>query len=83
MEETTKRIVTSCKGSWKWQDAYKIVTYRAEWSQRKQMFLWKSCQSSRKYSEPQLREVWAEYSHGSMHNKPAALVMLSEYDRIN
>jgi hypothetical protein len=71
-----QRIVTTQRGSWKWQDAFRINTYTARLMDDGRV-LWETANAGNKVSEPQLRE-WAKsmgYSslrHGSMHNVPVS-----------
>ena len=66
----TKRIVTSAKGSWKWQDAYRISTYEARVLKNGKT-CWVSINTSDKYSEPQLRRCgYSDLPHGSLHHVP-------------
>jgi len=68
----TRRIVTTQRGSWKWQDAFRVVDYRARLLPDGRV-LWESMGNTGKYSEPQLREMgFSNLLHGSLHNKPVS-----------
>ena len=54
--DTITCLVTRPKGSWKWQDAYAISTWRVEMGSRGRA-IWAFCGRSKKHSLPQLREV--------------------------
>ena len=61
-----KRIVTSQRGSWRWQNAFRIATYEARLDRNGVMRYW-SVDLSPKYSEPQLRRAGIDYIKGSAH----------------
>lgn len=65
-----KRIVTSEKGSWRWQDAFRVSEYRPRRT-RSGRWIWSSAGTSGKMSEPQLRRAGAfgRYHVGSAHNQ--------------
>lgn len=66
----TKRIVTSAKGSWRWQDAYRISTYEARVLKNGKT-CWVSVSTTGKFSIPQLkRHGYSDLQHGSLHHKP-------------
>jgi len=71
MYAAMKRIVTSQRGSWKWQDAYRISYYYPRCA-RDGRWIWTSCgmhNQSCKYSLPQLRRKGLDaLSFGSIHN---------------
>lgn len=66
----TKRIVTSCMGSWQWQQAYRISTYGFRLGKNGKV-LWESVSTSGKMSLPQLERLGLTKSlkFGSMHNR--------------
>jgi len=67
-----RRIVTAPKGSWKWQDAYRISTYHA-YLLKNGRVAWQSVSQSEKFSEPQLRRNgFDDLPHGSLHNWPVS-----------
>ena len=68
-EMKKESIVTACMGSWKWQNAYRVATYRPRLAKNGKV-VWESVGQSNKMSQPQLiRNGW-EYSDfmGSFHN---------------
>jgi disulfide oxidoreductase YuzD len=65
---TTHRIVTSAKGAWKWQDAYRVATYMAA-PDKHDVLRWWSKDITRKYSRPQLGKNFLAMTHGSAHRK--------------
>lgn len=65
----TSRIVTEQKGSWKWQDAYRITYYEAT-ILKNDTVAWVSYSSSRKMSAPQLGSRFNAMDHGSLHHRP-------------
>lgn len=70
-EMEKQSIVSDCMGSWKWQNAYRVVTYRPRLAKNGRV-VWESVTCSGKMSKPQLiRNGW-EYSDfmGSFHNRP-------------
>lgn len=63
-----RRIVTSCRGSWRWQNAYRIATYAPALLKNGKL-VWKSISTSPKYSWPQLvRSGLDSLPMGSLHN---------------
>jgi len=65
----TERVVTSEKGSWKWQNAYRISSYRARKAENGKI-VWHCYHTSGKYSEPQLRACGLDrLTAGGLHNK--------------
>ncbi|MFA5234470.1 MAG: hypothetical protein WC390_08740 [Sulfurimonas sp.] len=65
---STRRVVTEQMGSWKWQNAYRVATYKAHLAQNGRV-LWVSVSHSPKYSRPQLkRKGWDSIDSGSLHN---------------
>ena len=65
-----KRVVTERKGSWRWQDAYRVATYRPQMSTRG-VWLWKSVERSGKIACTRSTvHLWA-LGTGSLHNRPA------------
>lgn len=70
-EMKKESIVSSCMGSWKWQNAYRVATYHPRLAKNGKV-VWESVACSGKMSEPQLiRNGW-KYSDflGSFHNHP-------------
>lgn len=65
---TTQRIVTSQRGSWRWQDAFRIATYEARPDAAGRL-RWYSTGQSGKYSSPQLRRLGVDLPHGSIHRR--------------
>ena len=65
----TKRIVTRQRGSWRWQNAFAVTTYRPR--QRKDgRWIWYAAQTTGKFSEPQLRRLgYDKFPSGSLHNR--------------
>ena len=71
LEMEKQSIVSECMGSWKWQNAYCVATYRPRLAKNAKV-VWESVGRSDKMSQPQLiRNGW-EYSDfmGSFHNQP-------------
>ncbi len=68
-----KSIVTSCRGSWQWQDAYRIAWYSPVLCKDGRV-RWQSNGQSGKISSPQLRRQGCydnpNYLSGSQHNTP-------------
>lgn len=65
---TAIKPVTEQRGSWKWQDAYRVTKFRAHLSQNGKV-LWRSWSQSQKQSWPQMRrEGWQPHQVGSLHN---------------
>jgi hypothetical protein len=62
-----KRIVTEQRGSWQWQDAFRVATYRATLADNGAV-VWRSAWRSRKYSAPQMGRAGIDYPMYSMHN---------------
>ena len=75
-----KRIVTSQRGTWIWQDAFRVAIYEPGFLKSGKL-VWKSIYNSQKYSRPQLRKLgWGPGSkHGSMHNVPLTYDEISQY----
>jgi len=68
--ETTRRIVTHARGSWKYQDAFAIVTYTPRRT-RSGRLVWSRAYAGPKQSEPQIRRAGMEgLPHGTAHNRP-------------
>lgn len=71
MDLAPKRIVTVPRGSWKWQNAYRVVEYRVH-KTNKGKYIWQFHQAiTGKHSLPQLRRM----GHGGLpvggtHNHP-------------
>jgi|WetSurSiteA1Bulk_404760.scaffolds.fasta_scaffold128868_2 hypothetical protein len=63
-----KRIVTECRGSWKWQDAYRVARYQMMRAQDGRL-LWESVGRGPKYSLPQLSARGISLDHGSLHHQ--------------
>jgi hypothetical protein len=70
---TTTRIVTRCRGSWRWQDAYGVVLYRAVRA-KSGRYVWRSHRDIvQKASEPQLRRgAYGTVPRGGIHNRPVS-----------
>ncbi len=69
---TQKRIVTAPRGSWKWQDAYRVAEYRPRKCKNGRI-VWESFSRSGKYSLPQLsKSEYADLPRGSLHNWPVS-----------
>lgn len=67
---TARRIVTEQRGSWRWQDAFRIATYE-QYTTRDGRLVWRSVDRSRKLSLPQIRALGlGGLRHGSLHHKP-------------
>jgi len=73
---TTKRIVSECRGSWKWQDAFRVAKYSAALMDDGRI-LWKSASHGPKLSAPQMYHniakagpLMREWGLGSLHNAP-------------
>ena len=63
------RIVTSQKGSWKWQDAYRISTYEPHLC-KNGAYVWRSVSQSSKFAITK-SNPHTGYKHGSLNNKLA------------
>lgn len=57
-------IVTRPRGSWRWQDAFAVSTYRRVKSKDGRREIWKFISRGRKMSRPQLGELWDQLPHG-------------------
>lgn len=68
---TVSRIVSSPRGSWRWQDAYRIATY-APSRTKDGRWIWQSIGSGPKLSMPQIRRNprYAGLAVGSLHHRP-------------
>jgi hypothetical protein len=71
-----KRIVTEGRGSWEWQDAFRVATYVATLMDDGRI-LWKAAYHGPKLSAPQMYHniakggrLMAEWGMGSLHNAP-------------
>lgn len=64
----THRVVTSQRGSWKWQDPLRIATYKTVLSKDGRI-LWKSINISPKMSKPHVRKYYPLMKSGSLHNR--------------
>ncbi len=74
-----ERIVTSEKGSWKWQNAYRIAHYRPIVTRDGRVVL-RSCGRGGKYSWPQLRgNDLTKYGVGSLHNQRPDIAVVDDY----
>jgi hypothetical protein len=76
------RIVTERRGSWRYQDAYRIAHYRPRIRRKtahgKSTMVWMTVGHSRKYSMPQLRRMgYAWPQEGSLSQRPVAPEVLS------
>lgn len=67
------RIVTEQKGSWKWQDAYRIAHYAPVKAENGKI-LWRAYSHSRKLSAPQLARIYGNDRPEmySIHNTPVS-----------
>lgn len=76
---TAQRIVTSQRGSWRWQKAYRIATYAPSIG-RDGVIRWWSIGRSAKYSLPQLvrNGSWG-MQHGSLHRKALGVADAAEW----
>ena len=63
INSTVQVIVKRPKGSWKWQNAYAISTYKLCLNKRNKL-VWKFVSRTDKKSKPQLGELWSKLSHG-------------------
>jgi predicted Rdx family selenoprotein len=62
------RIVTSCKGSWNWQNAYRIATYK-EHTTRNGRRIFRSLGTGGKFARTlKTAHLWGRYKEGSAHN---------------
>ena len=62
------RVVTSQKGSWRWQDAYRIATYEAH-TTRDGRLIFRSLGRGDKFAATKATAgYWNKYSTGSLHN---------------
>src|SRR5438105_4550104 len=69
-----RHTVVSCpRGSWKWQNAYRVVSYRMHRTRDGRM-VWKSyARLTGKLSEPQIRRNgYGNLPVGSLHHKPVS-----------
>lgn len=67
------RIVTEQKGSWKWQDAYRVAWYRVRYSPRQKRHFWQSETRSGKFAmNSSNMERYDGIPHGSLHNHPVS-----------
>jgi hypothetical protein len=74
------RIVTAEQGSWKWQKAYRISTYRPHVTRDGRVILRSSRTTLGKYSWPQLRgSALVRYGVGSLHNARPDKVVIDDY----
>jgi hypothetical protein len=64
-------IVTEQKGSWRWQNAYRLATY-APHQCRDGHWVWQSISRSNKFACTRRTEaIFAAHRSGSLHNRPA------------
>jgi hypothetical protein len=73
---TARAIVSECKGSWRWQDAYRTAWYGIRYSPRQHCHFFRSVALGRKMSGPQLSQAGIDYPSGSLHNRrvPASVL---------
>ena len=72
------RVVTSQKGSWRWQDAYRTASYvPAQYarSTRKTGYYWKSIGIGGKYAHTKATAHRWSMGTGSLHGRPAHAVV--------
>jgi hypothetical protein len=78
MESGTVRAistVTECKGSWKYQDAFRDSYYRVRYSPRQKRHFWQSYGQSGKYAQgPKIG--YSVHPRGSLHNRPVSAACL-------
>ncbi len=60
------RVVTTPRGSWRWQQAYRLATYAPAQTRRGRM-VWRRVEASGKISEPQMRRCGITATHGGLH----------------
>jgi hypothetical protein len=67
----TYRVVTVPRGSWRWQDAFRVVRYRVRQA-RDGRALWYAAENvTGKMSMPQLRGLgWGDTPRGTLHHRP-------------
>lgn len=76
---TTKRIVTEKRGSWKWQDAFRLATYIVV-KAKTGKYIWRAIDRSEKFAHTKTtRCLWETYKTGSLHNKPAVLACIDDF----
>lgn len=68
---TVTRIVTRCKGSWRWQEAFGVVRYQAIRSRTGKQYFVPEHVVIQKASYPQLKRYgYASLDHGSYNRVP-------------
>ena len=73
-QAVTRRIVTRCSGSWKYQDAFGVVQYRSARTQEGRLVWKREYDVVKKASWPQLkRGGYANIPKGGLHNRPVTL----------
>lgn len=74
--DTLQRIVTERRGSWKWQDAYRIATYAPRLRANGAGYVWQSLYRGPKFAKTRANGArWLALRSGSLHNKPARAVV--------
>jgi hypothetical protein len=74
------RIVTSCKGSWKYQDAYRIATYLPFPSADGKRLLMKSQGTGSKFAlTKKTAHKWTRYDTGSLHNAEVIATITDDF----
>jgi len=72
---SVKRIVTSEKGSWKWQDAYRESRYIPVQKKDGTGYYWKSVAQSNKFAHTKATAHFWAIGQGSLNNRPAFAVV--------
>lgn len=74
-----RRIITCPRGSWRWQDAFRVAEY-APRQTKDGRWVWENVgYLTQKASAPQLRR-WTSYGdlpHGGLHNRPVDAALLA------
>lgn len=70
------RVVTERRGSWRWQDAYRIATYEPRLRARGAGYIWVSVYRGPKFAKTRAnRDRYHDLRSGSLHHKPARAVV--------
>ncbi len=74
--ETVQRVVTERRGSWKWQDAYRIATYTPRLRASGAGYVWVSVYRGPKFAKTLAnQDRYCDLRSGSLHHRPARAVV--------
>ncbi len=70
------RVVTEHRGSWLWQDAFRIATYEPRLRARGAGWMWVSVHRGPKFAKTLAnRDRYCDLRSGSLHHRPARAVV--------